>query len=144
MNDILTTCAVLYRFEDKFLICHATRSPYWGLPKGIEDPDDIDKAYTASRELYEETNIIIPKNELNFLGIYDYTENKNMALFEYWTDEKFPIDQMKCISMFNDNYGRKLPEVDAYKYVTLKESRDYVNRATFRILKKVVKSTTPT
>lgn len=138
-NDIPVTCAVLYRVGDKFLICHSTGGPYWGLPKGIEDPDDVDKAYAASRELYEEVGIVLPPNKLNFLGIHTYLEDKHMAVFEYFADKEFPINQMKCISMFNDKYGRKLPEVNAYKYVTLEESQDYINRATFRILKKVMK-----
>jgi len=134
INNFPVTCAVLYHVNDKFLICHSTGGPYWGLPKGIEDPNDVNKAHAAARELYEETGIILPPDKLNFLGIFIYSRYKHMALFEYFADEEFPINHMKCISMFTDQHGRKLPEVDAYKYVTLEESRNYINRATLRIL----------
>jgi 8-oxo-dGTP pyrophosphatase MutT (NUDIX family) len=138
-NDIPVTCAVLYRVRDKFLICHSTGGPYWGLPKGIEDPEDPSKAYAAARELHEEVGIVISPDKLNFHGIYPYFENKHMAIFEYIAENEFPIKEMHCISMFRDKYGRVLPEVNAYKYVTLEESQDFINRATYRILRKVIK-----
>ena len=52
MEDKKITCGILYKYEDKYLICHVTMARYWTLPKGIKDENET-LTEAAIREMKE-------------------------------------------------------------------------------------------
>lgn len=134
-----TTCAVLYRVDGQFLICHSTGGPYWGLPKGMRDEADPNEAFAASRELWEETGITVSPEKLHYVGNYNYKRDKNLSLFEYTTAVRIATADMYCRSTFIGKNGKKYPEVDYYRYIDIDNAHKYLNSNMLRILRRAVK-----
>ena len=96
---------------------------YDDIPKGISEADDNSDIETAVRELYEETGLQIPDNDmLTDLGMFEYLKDKDLHLFYIKINNDFEhIGPFFCESKFmdlNDNY---LPEINRYKFVDKEE-----------------------
>jgi predicted NUDIX family NTP pyrophosphohydrolase len=120
------SCGIIYTDGIKFLVAHPTGASYdkWDIPKGCYEETDIDFLSTAIRELYEETGIMLYKNIDVILPVCEnipYLKNKSLTLFKYIVP-KIDIDlqNLKCTSFFQRD-GKKFPEVDEYKWITLNE-----------------------
>lgn len=109
--------------KDRILACHPTGKSFekgnYDIPKGIREADDNSDIETAVRELYEETGIQIPDNNmLTDLGMFEYLKDKDLHLFYIKINNDFEhIGPFYCESTFidlNDNY---LPEINRYKFV---------------------------
>lgn len=137
MEDRKTTCAVLYKYEDTYLICHATLSRYWTLPKGIKDENET-TAEAAIREMEEETGIKLDKEKLVYIGKFPYLKDKDIVLFKYKAEEIPDIKKLKCTTYFETADGRKLPEVDHFTMATKKELKQKLNKNLYNIVKKVI------
>jgi putative (di)nucleoside polyphosphate hydrolase len=130
------TCGVLYWYKDKFLICHATMTPWWSIPKGLRNDEEILNE-AAVRELREETGIVLQTSDLIFVGVFPYRNNKNLALFEYRANKPLNMELLSCTSFFkHEPTGRYLPEVDDYKMVTMDEAKQKLNRNLYKIIRK--------
>ena len=57
---------VIPKYKDYYLLVLENKKNKWSFPKGKRDDNDNDSLDTAIRELYEETNIKIDKNDKNF------------------------------------------------------------------------------
>ena len=118
------TCATLVQFENTILACHATGSTHWDLPKGVAEPDDELYSEAAVRELQEETGIILPLFDLDYVTTDSYSSEKDIILFHHRLDKKPVI--FECTSTFTTRGcsltpSVTLPEVDDYAWMTLDE-----------------------
>lgn len=125
------TCAVFLESKKthKFLICRATGTKYWSMPKGLFDieiddfPDDA-----AVRELQEETGIVIDEQILTYIGTYIYTKEKDLIIYYCQIEDEIPIESLTCESTFTSHYTKKqLPEVDKYKWTDLDNIINFIN-----------------
>jgi 8-oxo-dGTP pyrophosphatase MutT (NUDIX family) len=106
------TCGTIVSDGIRVLLGHATRSPRWGIPKGLAEPGEafID---AAIRELREETGLSAAADDLVALGIHDYLPSKRIALF-CWRLAPLPDpSQLVCNSVIP--IGKSwLPEFDRF------------------------------
>lgn len=125
------TCGIyLYNtLTENFLICHATRSKnLWSIPKGLKE--EAEKAYvSATRELFEETNIDV--NKIHVLKVRELPavkykkRNKMLESFLLITDSDLSPIQLSCHSIVNGAY----PEIDKYKWVNENEMRAMIHES---------------
>ena len=137
------TCGI-YLFNtlnEKFLICHATKSKnYWSIPKGIkESQEDVFQA--ALRELFEETNIDLQNIKvitLHQLPPVKYEKQKK-TLMSFIVIAEFPLNEieLKCHSKVDG----KFPEIDKYKWVDIKELQSLIHKTQTKNVK-MIKSIT--
>lgn len=107
------SCGVIVTDGDRVLLGHATRSPRWDIPKGLAEPGESLVA-AAMRELYEETGLRVPVEELRALGVHAYLPAKDLALF-VWRRAELPVpDRLVCNSTFVAPDGAILPEFDRF------------------------------
>ncbi|QPB12252.1 nudix hydrolase [Providencia phage PSTCR6] len=134
------SAGIIFKHGTKILICHATHTPYWGIPKGHIDEGET-PLEAAIREVKEETNHIVtdPENLID-LGEHFYYKGKNMHLFLYegpnMPDDKTCI----CTSMYTKN-GRTFPENDAFKYVEIEDLKHWCSKSQYKLLDKVLNET---
>ena len=84
----------------------------YDIPKGhCEDGELLEDA--AIREAKEEAGITVEQNELTFLGEFPYSKGDTLALF--YCEKDFNLEDCKCSSYFENQYGKEVPEVIAYK-----------------------------
>lgn len=135
--EVKLTCAVLFRYQKQFLICHTTGSKSstpWSLPKGLNEQGEALNV-SAARELFEETGIRVKSSDLIYKGKFSYIIGKNLALFEYSSSEYIPTSKLKCSSVFySKKFKKNLPEVNGYMYTTLEECYKYINVPMYNIL----------
>ena len=121
MAGVVLSCGILVmNSQRELLVCHATGSSRWDIPKGIAEPGDSPAA-AARRELFEETGLEALETELRPLGVFPYRRGKDLALFG-WAPSELPAPAtLVCTSHFSWN-GRMLPEFDRFGLFTLNEA----------------------
>ena len=81
MLDKVKMAGALIIFKGRVLIFHEDAKPYWDLPKGkMEDgetPWD-----TALREVWEETNIVLDKDNVRLLGEFKVLPSGTISLYK--------------------------------------------------------------
>ena len=113
--------------QDRILACHPTGKSFekgnYDIPKGIQESDDNSEIETAVRELYEETGLQIPSNNmLTDLGMFEYLKDKDLHLFYIKIDNDFEhIGSFSCESTFIDSHDNEKPEVNGYKFIDKEE-----------------------
>jgi 8-oxo-dGTP pyrophosphatase MutT (NUDIX family) len=137
--DVEKSCGIIYLLNSNhFLICHATNSRYWSIPKGLKDAGEND-IEAAIREMREETGIIINDPE-NLYKVYDgyYTKFKDLAAFMYMSKEDSrDLKKFVCTSMYYDTEEkRELPEVDRYMFVDIDFANRFMNTSQYKIVRK--------
>jgi 8-oxo-dGTP pyrophosphatase MutT (NUDIX family) len=100
----------------ELLLCHATGTLVWDIPKGGADAGESTLA-TALRETAEETGLRFAPEELLDLGHFGYRPSKDLHLYAALR-ERFDPRQCHCSSHFTDLWGRRRPEMDAYEWIT--------------------------
>jgi len=106
------SCGVIVTDGPHVLLGHATRSPRWDIPKGLNAPGET-PAETASRELREETGLAVTPAELSPLGSFAYMPAKDLVLF-CWRPAAMPDPAtLTCSSTFTAG-GVLLPELDRF------------------------------
>ena len=94
------------------LLGHATGSPRWDIPKGLQEPGESVLA-AALRELLEETGLIATPAALRLLGHLPYRPGKDVVLFVWqWLVMPLPAG-LACRSTFLLR-GRPVPEFDRF------------------------------
>ena len=96
------------------LLCHATGTSHWDIPKGGMDPGET-PLETALRETREESGLVFAAADVQELGGYRYRRNKSLHLFAGLT-ERFDLARCRCSSHYADGWGRMRPEMDAYEW----------------------------
>lgn len=112
----------------ELFMAHVTGYEFWDIPKGGQNLHEnyID---AALRELEEESGFKCNHHDLYDLGLYEYTERKDLYLFKY-VGEKYLCDQQAiCTStFFSKLYETHLPEVDDFKYVPFEQVLSHCSR----------------
>ena len=131
-----TSCGVIVTDGQRLLLGHATRSPRWDIPKGVAETGE-NLANAATRELREETGLVVPPVELIPLGVYAYLRSKDLALFG-WTPQPLPDPGgLICSSHFALPNGTLLPEFDRFGLFPWDEALTRVGKNLARILSSI-------
>ena len=101
--------------QAELLLCHATGTVDWDIPKGGLDAGETTLA-AAIRETAEETGLHFAPDELLDLGHFGYRPAKDLHLYATLR-ERFDAGQCRCSSHFTDLWGRRRPEMDGYEWV---------------------------
>jgi len=112
----------------KLLVCHVTGRNFYDIPKGLVD-DGEEPAAACIREVREETNLLIKREIITDLGVYEYTRDKDLHLFLLHRRDLPDTGSMGCSSFFINKAGHRLPEVDGYRYIAFGEKEIYLTRS---------------
>jgi predicted NUDIX family NTP pyrophosphohydrolase len=119
---VALSCGVLVfeREHGSLLLCHATGTPRWDIPKGLADPGESPRR-AAARETREETGLALDAEALLDVGRCAYRRGKDLHLFAALIEHVDPA-ALRCSSRFVDRNGRTLPEMDRFAWVALDEA----------------------
>ncbi|HEX6362074.1 MAG TPA: NUDIX domain-containing protein [Albitalea sp.] len=110
-----TSCGILVcNAHEELLLCHATGTPRWDIPKGQGEAGETPVA-TALRETAEETGLVFQPEELLELGRFTYRPQKDLWLFAALT-ERFETSRCHCRTQFRDRSGRLRAEMDGFAW----------------------------
>jgi putative (di)nucleoside polyphosphate hydrolase len=111
----LASCGVLIVCgEAELLLCHATGTPRWDIPKGLPEPGESPAA-TAARECREECGLAVEPAALAPLGRFAYRPGKDLLLHALLV-ERFDSARCRCDSLFTDRRGVQRPEMDGFRW----------------------------
>src|ERR1700750_3419401 len=101
MTGRTVSCGVvILNAQGDVLLCHATETSHWDVPKRQADPGE-EPVEAALRELVEETGIVLPAARLKDLGRFLYRRDKDLHLFAVRVDEtQVRIEDCVCESYF--------------------------------------------
>lgn len=114
--DTALSCGILVLNPNaELLLCHATGTARWDIPKGGGDPGESE-VQIAIRETAEETGLAFSAEQLLDLGRFAYRRGKDLYLFAALIEA---IDPATCVcsSTFRDRRGRLVPEMDRFEWV---------------------------
>lgn len=98
----------------ELLLCHATGTSHWDIPKGGMDPGET-PLDTALRETREESGLVFDRGDVVELGGFAYRRSKSLHLFAALT-ERFDAARCRCSSHYTDGWGRRRPEMDGFAW----------------------------
>jgi len=131
MNKKVVSAGFLIKVGNEILIAKPFNNKYWNVPKGkIEDSETAFEA--AIRETYEECGISIDSDaDVKDLFCGEYLRDKDLHMFMIQLDSK---PETTCKSFFYYK-GNMVPEMVDFKWVTLEESYNYLNKGLIEYLK---------
>jgi putative (di)nucleoside polyphosphate hydrolase len=103
----------------ELLLCHATGSRHWDIPKGLADEGESSAA-AARREAREECGLELEPHALQPVGHFPYRPDKDLSLHAALIER---IDPSRCVcaSTFVDRFGRVRPEMDDFRWTPFGE-----------------------
>jgi 8-oxo-dGTP pyrophosphatase MutT (NUDIX family) len=120
MSKTVSAGVVLFNERRELLLCHATETRHWDIPKGMGDPGESARD-AALREAREETGLVLDPSRLTDLGQFDYRSDKALHLFGLRTAAG-EVDPSTCIctSFFPSRHsGRSIPEMDEFAWIAI-------------------------
>jgi predicted NUDIX family NTP pyrophosphohydrolase len=134
MGKTLSCGVVVLNEHGGVLLCHATETRHWDIPKGMGEGDET-PLVTALREMDEETGVVIDGARLLDLGRFDYRADKTLHLFAARvTTDEVDIEACFCRSMFPSfRDGRMIPEMDAFRWVEPARVAEYASGSLNRL-----------
>lgn len=122
----------------EFLGVRPTGQTFYDLPKGMRDEGENLKD-TVLREVKEETGLNLYKYRaaLSDQGRFHYRINKDVHVFILLLPELPSVSEMKCVSTF-ELYGRRIPEVNGYKYFSFDDLSAFIPKMQ-RIIREATK-----
>ena len=115
MGSVVSSGIVVLDPGRELLLCHATGTPRWDIPKGVGEPGE-DPLATAVRETAEETGLAFEPDDLLDLGRFPYLRQKDLHLHAALL-ERIDLAPCRCSTFMSDRNGRMRPEMDAYAWV---------------------------
>lgn len=122
------TCGVfLINNKNQILIGHPTNhaKDLWSIPKGQPKKGESN-IITAFREFEEETSIDLWNIPLTIekIGSFVYpNKKKTLVAYQVNIQKIIPIKKFHCTSMVHPKvYGKEVPEMDAFKWVSKDEA----------------------
>lgn len=97
------------------------------IPKGLMEPGEY-PVTCALRELREETGLAIRASQLEDLGEFKYTPEKQLHLFLFRARSMPDIKTLRCVSMMSNPIrpeAAPVPEVVGYDIVSFNDPRFY-------------------
>lgn len=115
---------------------HVTGQKNWDLPKGgVDDGESLVQA--AIRELKEETGLTVTPDQLKSLGMFAYSQQKNLALY-VWMVEQMPNPKhLVCTSLFATKTGKLLPEMDGFANIAWDQLNKHLRPNMVRVISAV-------
>ena len=135
MTGRTVSCGVvMLNAQGDVLLCHATETTHWDVPKGAADPGESPRE-AALRELVEETGIVLPAARLKDLGRFVYRRDKDLHLFAVRVSEdEVRLENCVCESYFpRYSDGTMIPEMDAYRWVSPTDVDRFASRSLSRL-----------
>ena len=115
-----SSCGVLvFDMAGQLLLCHASDSRYWDIPKGAAEGQE-QGAQAAAREAAEECGLRLSPEQLRELGLFPYRKGKDLRLFAALV-RPFEAKSCVCSSFYTDRHGRRRPEMDAFRWATFEQ-----------------------
>lgn len=113
--SVLSCGILVLNAGGEILLCHATGTPRWDIPKGGAEVGEraID---AAIREAAEEAGLAFAPDTLLDLGERAYRPGKRLHLFAVLS-ERLDLAACRCSTHFVDRFGRTRPEMDAFEWV---------------------------
>jgi putative (di)nucleoside polyphosphate hydrolase len=105
---------LLLNLEEELLLCHATGSRHWDVPKGAAAEGES-SAQAACREAREECGLTFNAGDLHEVGCFAYRPQKDLCLHAMLI-ERIDLDRCACTSFFVDRHGRRRPEMDRFQW----------------------------
>lgn len=118
--------------DAQLLLCHATGSPYWDIPKGGGTRTETGRQ-TAVRETFEECGLRLAPDDLLPLGCFAYRPGKDLQLYAVLTSG-LDAQACTCNSQFVDRFGRQRPEMDAYRWTGFDEIASWCAKSLVAVL----------
>ena len=135
MAKVVSCGVVMLNARRELFVCHATGTPRWDLPKGVQDPGES-ALRTALREVWEETSLALEPQTLDDLGVFDYLPAKRLHLYALRVAvDAFPINECRCHTSF-PHHATGVPtlEVDAYAWKPLDRLDSWCGKNMTRVL----------
>ncbi|SAK63549.1 NUDIX hydrolase [Caballeronia hypogeia] len=135
MTGRTVSCGVvMLNAQGDVLLCHATETTHWDVPKGASEPGESPRE-AALRELVEETGIVLPAERLKDLGRFVYRRDKDLHLFAVRvSDDEVRLENCVCESYFpRYSDGTMIPEMDAYRWVSPADVDKFASRSLARL-----------
>lgn len=129
------SCGVIVMKYGKLLLGHATGQTHWDLPKGGIDEGET-PIECAIREMYEETSLLLRKEQLIDLGEFPYSRDKNLHLFRlynHWSRTML-LEDLSCQSTFIDHKGVDTPEFDGYTFASIDNLQHMLGKNMYALL----------
>jgi 8-oxo-dGTP pyrophosphatase MutT (NUDIX family) len=129
----LLSCGILVlNAQGEILLCHATGTPRWDIPKGGAEVGE--RAVDAAiRETAEETGLAFAPDALLDLGERAYRPGKRLHLFAVLS-ERLDLAGCHCSTHFVDRFGRSRPEMDGFAWVAFDEVPKRVGKSLAALL----------
>lgn len=116
-------CGFILEDPRGILLCHATNcGNRWDIPKGNAEHNE-DHFECALRELYEETGLILSKEDLDQvqdLEQHPYQKHRDLHLYYLKFKTNIDVRALKCTSIVTNTKKPPFPEMDAFAVFPLK------------------------
>jgi 8-oxo-dGTP pyrophosphatase MutT (NUDIX family) len=135
MTGRTVSCGVvILNPQGDVLLCHATETSHWDVPKGASDPGESPRE-AALRELVEETGIVLDGDRLKDLGRFVYRRDKDLHLFAVRVSaDEVKVEDCVCESYFpRYRDGTMIPEMDDFRWVNPLEVDRFASRSLARL-----------
>ncbi|KND57261.1 NTP pyrophosphohydrolase including oxidative damage repair enzyme [Candidatus Burkholderia verschuerenii] len=135
MSGRTVSCGVvMLNQQGEVLLCHATETSHWDVPKGASDPGES-PLEAALCELVEETGIVMEADRLKDLGRFVYRRDKDLHLFAVRVgDDEVKVENCVCESYFpRYRDGTMIPEMDDFRWVDPLEVDRFASRSLARL-----------
>ncbi len=137
MTGIALSCGILVlNAHGELLLCHATGTSRWDIPKGGGDAGETE-IQTAIRETVEETGLEFAAGQLLELGRFAYMRGKDLYLYAALID-RIDTSQCLCTTHFRDARGRLRPEMDGFDWVAFEQVSERCGKSLATLLTQAV------
>jgi len=136
----ITSGVFIFNKKQELLICHPTNGSYtnnWSIPKGMLDKyESLEDA--ALREVFEETNLLLRRLELTYIGSMLYPkQNKELHAFITVIDDSNNLD-LKCNSFVEK---LNIPENDIIKFTPFESALELIHETQRKLILQYLETT---